>query len=279
LYGTERIDIAEQIDRSLIGADEDRDLELWVWEYPYLERDEVGTLIRRPSFVVAVDVSEGLEDGDRTAVTVMDANNWEEVASFVGHLNYEDVGPLAEWLGYWYYTALILVERNNQGLVPLQYLTLNAYPRLYRMDTIAQQRRGDRTPRYGWHTNKSTKPKMVIDLAKAVRDEIIIFRDNRFLQEARTFLSDGKGGYGASSGNHDDKVMANCMAWQGCLDIGQYPLVWQDYEDRPLTFGEFFAELDYKEPTMSPLYKPIGQGERRGETVKRGFIMHPSNVR
>jgi len=68
--------------------------------------------------VVAADVSEGLEDLDYSAITVMDANTLEMCATLKAYVPVEDLGSMIEWLSYWYYTALAAPERNNQGWSP-----------------------------------------------------------------------------------------------------------------------------------------------------------------
>lgn len=243
-----------------ITSDTERDLELWVWEPPTVERNEHGIVLRKPNFVVGVDVSEGLDHGDRSSIVVTNANTLEVVATFRGHIPVEDLGAVCETIGYWYHTALVVVERNNMGLVPLVYLQEARYPRLYRMESIAV-RGGVRTPRYGWHTNRSTKPKMVIEFGKALRDDVLLLHDERLLEEAATFIADGKGSYGASSGNYDDHVLGHLISYQGALDAGQYPIVWVDPTPGPLTIGQMLEAMDNatKDPKGFALGRPIGQ--------------------
>lgn len=239
--------------------DGDADEELWVWEPPSIPRDSEGFVIQKPNYVVGVDVAEGLLHGDRTSLTVWNANTLQVVATYLGYWPVEDLGPLTEWIGYSYHTALILVERNNHGILPLDYLRRARYPRLYRMDFLAQIPSGDRTPRYGWFTNKATKPKMVASFVKGLRDGLIAVHDTRFLAEASTFVSDGKGGYAAAPGSHDDHIIGHMMGYQGCLDVGAYPVVWADDRPRPTTMGDLqqIEYLNNKRP--SGLGEPIGQ--------------------
>lgn len=269
------------IHSATIPEGEERDFELWVWAKPTVERNEFGTVLRKPNYVMGVDVAEGLEHGDYSAITVYDANTTEEVAAMKARLPVEDVGPLAEWIGEWYHFALIGPERNNQGLVPLQYLVLSGYPRLYRMDPIASQRRGSRSVRYGWHTNSATKPKMVIDFIKGLRDSVVALHDPRFLHEARTFLADGKGGYAARTPNHDDKIISALIGYQMCLDVGQYPTVWVDEGPQPPTFGDVFSLMvgqPQGQPGSSPLYRPLGRGGS-ATPIERSFILTDANQR
>jgi hypothetical protein len=244
-----------------LAENDEADNELWMWERPTVERDERNRMIRKPSYVVSCDVAEGLEHGDRTSIAVYDANRWEVVATYLGWWPVEDLGELLEWLGYAYHTALIVVERNNHGILPLDYLRRAGYPRLYRMDAFAEQPRGDRTPRYGWATNRATKPKMVNDMVRAIRDDVVALHDTRFFQEAMTFVADGKGGYAAAQGSRDDHVLGFLIGWQGCLDVGKYPVIYHDDTVRRLTWGEVVSMSDIERPP-SGLATAIGQRRR-----------------
>lgn len=272
--------VTAAVEVAMIEPGDERDFELHVWVWPYVERDDWGVAVRQPNFVVSADVSEGLEDLDYSTICVWDANTLEVCATLKAYVPVEDLGSMIEWLAWWYYTALVAPERNNQGLVPLTYLQARQYPRLLRMDSVAQIRRGDRTPRYGWHTNRGTKPKMVIEFAKAIRDGAVILHDARLLQECRVFLSDGTGSYAASPGSHDDLIMAALIGYQACLDVGKYPQVWKDHVKRPITIGEV---LDITMPKAvqkgaSPLYRPIGQSYDESWESKRSWEMLPQNV-
>ncbi len=269
------INVPQVLKQSEVPDGEERDLELHVWQHPYLDRDENGILVRQPNFVVGVDVSEGLEWGDYSAIAVIDANYSEVVATVRAHIAVEDLGFFAEWIGYWYYTALVGVERNNMGLVPLTYLKEHRYPRMHRMEPLAQQGSQRRTPRYGWHTNKATKPKMVVDFNKAVKRDTLLLHDQRFLDEAHLFLADGKGGFAATPPNHDDLVDSHLIAWQLCEGVGEYPVVWQDPEPGPLTMDEVFGVMHpdlQEQPQGFALASGIGQQERV-EHVVRSFEM------
>jgi len=215
------------------------DMELHVWQEPYLERDEHGILVRDPNFVVGVDVAEGLEHGDYSTISVMDANTGEQVATVRAHIPVEDLAEYVEFIGYWYWVGLVAVERNNHGILPLSQLRERAYPRLYRMDSLAQQKRGDRTVRYGWWTSNATKPYMVNRFVNELPG--LILHDQRLLAEAGVFLSNGKGGYGATPPNHDDLVIATLISVAVSDEVGAYPPAFVDPTPGPATMGDVFA--------------------------------------
>ncbi len=269
----------DRIELSKIPAGQYRDLELHVWREPEVERDEDGVVTRKPNYGIGVDVAEGLAHGDYSAVSVRDINRGETVATLRAHVPIYDLGSIVEILGYWYHTALVGVERNNFGLVPLQFLQDNGYPRLYRMDSIAEIKRGSRTPRYGWITSRTTKPKMVQDMALAVSVETVQLHDRRWLQEATTFVSTGTGRYEAAPPNTDDLMIAELIAHQMELDVGRFPIIWQDPAPGPPTFGDVFAIMSYADTDGDQddeLNRPLGQ-PNYGTERKRSFPMRYRN--
>ncbi len=258
----------------LMEDGEQDDVMLRVWEPPMVERDENGRAIRDPNYVIFCDTAEGLEHGDFNAVSVWNANTWEEVAVMETHLPIEYVGELLEELGYQYYTALILVERNNTGLVPVTYLSKDArYPRLYRMPDIGTRKHARREERYGWYTSTTTKPKMIHDFTLALRRDQVTIHNERFRLQMQTFVRDGKGSYNATSGNHDDALIATLGGWQGVLDVGQYPTYFYDDEAHVATWQDVLLAEDLNRAArgpVSPLETPIGQEGQRPSTVRYG---------
>jgi len=279
---TERIDMLmftypdeDLYELGVIPVGERRDFELHVWERPFVEYDDDGMIVRQPNYTVGVDVAEGLDHGDYSAISVRDVHRGEQVATLRAHVPIYELGQLVETIAYWYHTALVGVERNNFGLVPLQLLQDHKYPRLYRMDGIAEVKASRRTPRFGWLTSRITKPKMVQDMAMAVATEIVTLHDPRFLVEASTFVSTGTGRYQANPPNTDDLMIAELIAHQMQLDVGEYPVIWRDPKPGPLTFGDVFNIMAYAGdgPTAArELEQPIGQPKREPE-LEQSFPM------
>lgn len=240
---------------------EQDDVVLYVWKEPHVERDEHNRVVRHPNYVAFLDSAEGLSHGDFNAISVWDANTMEEVAAMQTRFPIEYMGEVLEAIGYWYHTALLAVERNNTGLVPITYLSKDAaYPRLLRMQAIGKRKYADRSERYGWRTDQSTKPKMVTDFTKALRAEQLTLHNVKFREEMRTYVRDGKGGYNAVEGNHDDVIIATLGAYQAILDVGEYPTIYYDAESHQATWAdvllatEGLAKLD-----VNRLEVPIGQ--------------------
>ena len=255
----------ERVEMSTLEEGEKVDLELHIWEEPYVERDDDNRPLRAPNYGLGVDVSEGLAHGDYSSISVRNINTSVQAATVRAHIPIYELGPIVEAVGYWYHTALLGVERNAFGLVPLEYLRNAHYPRIYRMEPIAELKRGNKTPRFGWLTSRTTKPKMVQDMVQATALETVTLFDSRWYQEATTFVSTGTGRYEASSTNTDDEMMAELIAHQMELDVGRFPIVWQDDEQGPLTFGDVFNVAPYAGKKLTDaevLDQPIGQAHR-----------------
>jgi hypothetical protein len=241
------------------------------WKPPRVIRDDDGRPVWKPNYVVGADVAEGLEHGDFSYVTVFDANTGEQMASCKSGIPVSYLDELILWFAETYWKALIIVERNNAGILPLDRLYRDHwYPRLYRMDAFARFTTGDRTPQYGWRTDRATKPKMVNDFVFALTELAVLIHDPDFIQEARTFVADGKGSYSATSNNHDDVIMGTLVAYQGCLDSHKYVNLWEDTDVLPPTHDDMDAIwFDFHEETASDqLEKPLGQHVEPEKTVK-----------
>ena len=270
-----------------IGVDEailledgaNADIEINVWKAPDVQRDDHRRPIFRPNYVVGCDVAEGLEHGDFTYITVIDANTREQVLSCKSAVPISYLDGLLNWIGKYYMNALMVVEHNNAGILPLDRLNRDRwYPRLYRQDFYAQVGGAARTPRYGWGTDKGSKPKMIHDFVYALTEQGIILHDPEFIIEAQTFVADGRGSYGATRNNHDDVIMGTLIAWQGVLDSPNYPIIWDDPENLPVSHDDFdaFAFNSDIESAAQLLDAPLGQ--TRPEKIKKTLIFTDENL-
>lgn len=237
------------------------DIEIVVYKKPLVREDENGRLIMKPNYVLGADVAEGLEHGDWSYITVFDTYNNEQVAKCKTHIPVYYLAGLIHWLAKYYHGALVAIERNNAGIMPIDVLANDFwYNRLYRMDRFAQMiGSGERDQRFGWQTTKQSKPKMVLDFQEALAMGAMTLHDRELLVEAQTFVADGKGSYGASEGNHDDVVMGTLVAWQGVLDSPSYPVFWDDHKVRPLTMGEWEDHVFTEPKPENPLNDWLGR--------------------
>jgi hypothetical protein len=71
----------------------------------------------------------------------------------------------------------------------------------------------------GWRTSGTTsKPRLVADLAVAIREHYIKFNCAETVDECMSFIKNGMGGYEADEGANDDRVITAGMAIQAYND-------------------------------------------------------------
>lgn len=261
---------------SLIPVDEagERALELHVWQKPWIDRDEYGRVRKLPNYVVGSDVAEGIDGRDFSTMTVIDSETLEIVATVKAHIPIHDLGRYLFEVASWYHTALLGPERNAVGITPLVYLQDNGYPRLYRMEKVAEIKIGGRTVRYGFVTSHVSKPKAVHHLAKLLSDGECLLHDQRLYDEFTTYVSNKRGRFGAAPSNHDDLVSATIIAYQLAADVGRFPQIWFDDRTHPTTFDDVFGDNEDRHDGLA-LAASIGDGSmtKGGDAVQSFMIV------
>jgi hypothetical protein len=164
------------------------------------------------AYVVGADVAEGLDWGDYSAAHVIEVQSGDVVAEWHGHIPADLFGEEIYKLATWYNTALVGIESNNHGLTTITSLRRCGYKRIFRRRRVNSTKGNTPTTEYGWHTNKSTKPLMIDELGRAIREQDIFLRCAGTLGELRTYVRDEKGSMGGSP--HDDRVMSLAIANQ-----------------------------------------------------------------
>lgn len=175
--------------------------ELRIWSMP----DEMD------SYVLGVDTSEGLEHGDFSSIHVIGMRSEDVVAHWHGKIDPDELGVVACYLGYFYGTALAGVEANNHGLTTIVSMRNHRYPNIYysRQQTV---RAPKPTTKFGWSTNKITKPLMMDELNLVLRDGSLNLYCKHTLAELRTYVREGDGSLHGSP--FDDRVVSLAIANQ-----------------------------------------------------------------
>jgi len=92
---------------------------------------------RGHSYLIGVDVSEGLIDGDESAVQVLETPSMSQVARWSGLISPDDLADLVAWLGHHYNTAAVCVEVNGPGYATnLRLAKQLYYPLMYRREVF-----------------------------------------------------------------------------------------------------------------------------------------------
>jgi len=108
----------------------------------------------------------------------------------------------------------LAIERNTGQATIARLLELE-YPRIWRMKTFDLQEQKEEE-RFGWTTNKKTRPKMLDEWAEALLKHIPAVPSNEVLQEHLSFIRPEKNPTHpeALTGKNDDLVIACAGAYQ-----------------------------------------------------------------
>ena len=166
-------------------------------------------------YVIGIDVAEGLIDGDYDAAVVLDNTTLEQVATFHGHIDVDLYAEEMYKLGRYYNDALLLPECNfNPGLVI--NLEKMQYPKIY-MRQVLDDISNKMMMKHGWKTTKINRMTILSNLIEYVRDYPQLINDLDILDEMLTFTRNDRGRMEATSGAHDDLVLAHALALEAAM--------------------------------------------------------------
>lgn len=183
---------------------------LKIWEQPDIDA----------KYVIGGDVAEGKEiaangkEGDYSVLTVIRRDTNRIVARYRAHIDSDQFGDVAARLGWYYNEATVAIEVNNMGIATIQKLRDRLYRRLYMREKGFDELFEEPTAKMGWRTDKSSKYIMITELAKYIRDGVIIDTDIVAIREYMTYVRDETGRTNAQEGHHDDCVMSTAIAIQ-----------------------------------------------------------------
>lgn len=195
---------------------EDRRGRLAVWQLPE----------RGAAYVVAVDVGGRSAGSDWSVIAIVRRRNHldipEVVAQWRGHTDHDTLARKAVAISRYYNNALLVVESNTfetaryggAGDDPNPYVLAEMarnYPNMYKRRTFDSDT-GQASHRYGFHTNRSTKPMLIGNLIAMVREGAYIERDHEACDEMAHYEQLPNGNYGAPPPYHDDIVMTRALA-------------------------------------------------------------------
>lgn len=182
-------------------------------------------------YVFGVDTSEGVDGGDYSAVTVFDRRTGEEVAFYRGLMAPDQLAQNLDKWGRYYNKALMVVEINNHGLTTVTELKRLLYPSLYfrpaKFDTLSQEW----SEKMGWRTTPVTKPYLIDELNKALRDDVLTLHSKETLDEMLTYVyNENNEMEPMTKKYHDDCIMATGISFQGFKVLYDKPLTQIDYQ-------------------------------------------------
>lgn len=160
------------------------------------------------NYVIGADPAEGV-GGDASAAVMLCIETSDVVAVFNGQLKPRDFAYKLKEMADLYtfpsqYPPLIAVERNNHG-----HAVILALDELVRYSHIYQ----DKDERMGHKTDGISRPLMVDRFVEAFENQHITIPDKEILAECLTLVNNN-GKIEASSGKHDDLIIACCIAFR-----------------------------------------------------------------
>lgn len=173
-------------------------------------------------YVVAADIGGTRAASNWSVASVLafpEGGVPEVAAQWRGHVPHDCLVRILADLARYYNLALLVVESNTlesrDALMEdsAEFIVnrlARCYGNLYRresFDTVT----GERSTRIGFHTNRSTKAMLIINLQGLVRERAYIERDNDACNELATYEHCPGGAYGARRGFHDDILMSRAI--------------------------------------------------------------------
>ena len=192
-------------DGKKVEVHEDRQGVVAIWERP----DPSHT------YAIGADPSGGVGK-DRGAAYVKDQKTGKFVARLWGDLVPADFAKELYKLAVYYNKAWICVEHNNHGQVVLHVLSKEIqYRNLYKRQSV-DEATAKPTKKLGFLTNNQSKLLITEKFKTSCREGQTVILDKSLIQEMSTFIQiSSKTGKTvkreASSGTHDDLVMAACL--------------------------------------------------------------------
>lgn len=151
------------------------------------------------------------EGSDYFTGHVLDNTTGKQVAKLRSQFDADEYTRQMYCLGMYYNKALIGIEANFDTY-PIKKLEEYEYPKQFireREDTYT----GKNEKRFGFKTDRITRPLILSQLQEIVNDHIELINDKETLEEMLVFVRNEKGRPEAQQGSHDDLVMALAIAY------------------------------------------------------------------
>jgi len=173
-------------------------------------------------YVIGVDCSSGMSNGDFSCAIVIKVSSMTEVAHLHLRVKPQMFAEMLKQLGEKYNNALLAVELEKWGGIVLTRLQGLRYQNIYYTRRKKQLNRKrirssgdvDKWERIiGWQNDGQTKKEMILDLVDAVTARTIGIATPGTIMEMNTFQKDDRDRFRAASGCYDDRVMATGIAY------------------------------------------------------------------
>lgn len=152
------------------------------------------------------------DGSDNFTGLVIDNSNGHQVATLKDEKIDEDEYARQMYCLGMYYNCALIGPENNYSTYPTKKLKEYDYPNLYIReleDNISDKVQD----KYGFITNKATRPIILAILKEVFRDNISWINDIDILREALVFIKNEKGRPEAQVGEHDDLIMGLAITY------------------------------------------------------------------
>ncbi|MDE6017568.1 MAG: terminase, partial [Muribaculaceae bacterium] len=217
-----------------ISFEDDPNGRLKIWDMPETKGGKSTGMHDR--YLTVVDVGGRSIKADWSVIAVFDRIRMLHgggpalAAQWRGHCDMDLLAWMAARIARWYGDSLLIIESNTlETRDPDRYVDgdqsgfiLNqlkeCYPNLYARRQSPEDIMEGRPRKYGFHTNLSTKPMVISNLVKIVREGLYIERDENCIDEYLTYERRPNGSYGAIAGKHDDMLMTRAIGLHVCFN-------------------------------------------------------------
>jgi hypothetical protein len=180
------------------------------------------------TYAIGVDVATG-RGMDFSAAYVIDLSTMALVAEYHAKIDPDRFAYQLHFLGRWYHTAKIAVEQGGGFGYPVVVNLRDgkdgrpAYPNQYRHRVYGRTETPIRKD-YGFPMNSKTRPQVINDLEKALRERLIPYVSDSLLHELESFVErDTLPSPRAQDGTNDDRVFAAAIALEMYRQYGSHP--------------------------------------------------------
>lgn len=194
-----------------------------------VHKDGNASICTPSSYAIGADVATG-RGTDYSCAYVCDLHDMGLVAEFHGKIDADLFAEQLHFLGRWYNTALLAVESAGGFGEPVVISLRDGkggrppYPAMYRhgLDSSVDQ---NIMQRYGYPINRNTRPLVLSQLEKTIRERALPWMTSHLISEALTFceFEDGATSPRAQSGCHDDAVMSCAIVLDLYRRRGHHP--------------------------------------------------------
>lgn len=165
--------------------------------------------------VIGGDLALGGTDGDNTSFTGRTLDG-KLVFHYKGHITQDHMAALLDTVIVQFKSVYIVPENNNASAFIIATKQYSWRPYMYKQKVMDKVVMKDQD-KYGFNTNASTKPILIMDFRKFIRANGAFEVPEDEYQELCYFYYNENGGMEAISPYHDDTVMSDALCVQGIV--------------------------------------------------------------